>query len=63
MLSQNYDGMYRYQAQEDSTGALETYYAVNGAPVQIRANVLVNLAFQIITGISGKKKIQLFKLA
>ena len=39
VLSQNYEGMYRCQAQEDSAGALETYYAANGTPVHMRANV------------------------
>ena len=63
VLSQNYEGMYRCQAQEDSAGALETYYAANGTPVHMRANVLVSLAFQVVTGASGKKKIQSFKLA
>ena len=55
--------MYRCQAQEDSAGALETYYAANGTPVHMRANVLVSLAFQVVTGASGKKKTQSFKLA
>ena len=63
VLSQNYEGMYRCQAQEDSAGALETYYAANGTPVHMRANVLVSLAFQVVTGASGKKKTQSFKLA
>ena len=53
VLSQNYEGMYRRQAQEDSAGALETYYAANGTPAQMRANVLVSLAFQVVTGASG----------
>ena len=39
VLSQNYEGMYRSQAQEDSAGALETYYAANGTPVHMRANI------------------------
>ena len=63
VLSQNYEGMYRCQAQEDSAGALETYYAANGTPVHMRANVLVSLAFHVVTGASGKKKTQSFKLA
>ena len=63
VLSQSYEGMYRCQAQEDSAGALETYYAANGTPVHMRANVLVSLAFQVVTGASGKKKTQSFKLA
>ena len=63
MLSNSYEGMYRCQAQEDSAGALETHYAANGTPVHMRANVLVSVAFEVVTGVSGKKKTQSFKLA
>ena len=63
VLSRNYEGIYRCQAQEDSAGALETYYAANGTPVHMRANVLASLSFQVVTGASGKKKTQSFKLA
>ena len=63
MLSNSYEGMYRCQAQEDSAGALETYYAANGTPVHMRANVLVTVAFEVVAGVSGKKKTQAFKLA
>ena len=63
VLSNSYEGMYRCQAQEDSAGALETYYAANGTPVHMRANVLVTVAFEVVAGVSGKKKTQSFKLA
>eukprot|EP00435_Cladocopium_sp_Y103_P004433 s4710_g1.t1 len=63
VLSQSYEGMYRCQVQEDSAGGLETYYAANGTPVHMRANVLVSLAFEVVTGTFGKKKTQSFKLA
>ena len=56
VLSRNYEGIYRCQAQEDSAGALETYYAANGTPVHMRANVLASLSFQVVTGASGKEE-------
>lgn len=57
VLSQNYEGMYRCQVQEDSVGVLEIYYVANGILVYMRVNVLVSLVFQVVIGVFGKKKI------
>ena len=61
VLSNSYEGMYCCEAQEDSAEALETYYAANGIPVHMRANILASVAFEVVTGVSGKKKTQSFK--
>jgi len=46
VLSQNYEAMYRCQARGfgRSIGNV-LYYAANGTPVHMRANVFVSLAF------------------
>ena len=62
VLSQNDEGMYRCQAQEDSAGALET--SMQRMELQFTwGPIFWSLAFQVVTGDSRKKKTQSFKLA
>ena len=62
VLSERYRGMYRIQQDEQSVQVNESYYAANGSPVKMSAQVFVSLSLEVL-GPKGKPKTQSFKLA